>query len=190
MNTDHKPLLNMLEKISSIKGIKKVFATSGIRADLAVHDKVNGKKYIEAIAKNHVSGQLKMAPESADEKVLKAMKKPNNKSFLEFCKVYKEYSRKFNKNQFISCYFIAAHPGESEKEALNTHNFIEKYLDFSPEQVQIFTPTPSTWATCAYYTGLDEEGNSIYTEKQLNKKEKYKEIIMGKNKTSKAYKKK
>lgn len=190
MNTDHKPLLNLFEKISSIKGIKKVFAASGIRADLAVHDKINGKKYIEEIVKNHVSGQLKMAPESADEKVLKAMKKPDNKSFLEFCRVYKEYSIKYNKNQFISCYFMAAHPGESEKEALNTHTFIEKYLDFSPEQVQIFTPTPSTWAACAYYTGLDEDGNNIYVEKQLNKKEKYKEIIMGKNKNSKSYKKK
>ena len=131
-----------------------------------------------------------MAPESADEKVLNAMKKPDNQSFLEFCSIYKEYCKKYKKNQFISCYFIAAHPGESEKEAVNTHKFIEKYLDFSPEQVQIFTPTPSTWATCAYYTGLDENGNKIYIEKQLNKKEKYKEIIMGKSKNSKNNKKK
>lgn len=181
MNIDHKPILNLLEKVGSIKGVKKVFATSGIRADLAVNDKLNGQNYIAEIAKNHVSGQLKMAPESADSKVLKAMKKPDNKSFLEFCRIYKEYSKKFHKNQFISCYFIAAHPGENEKEAQNTHNFIEKYLDFSPEQVQIFTPTPSTWATCAYYTGLDEEGNKIYVEKQLSKKEKYKSIIMGKS---------
>lgn len=181
MNIDHKPILNLLEKVGSIKGVKKVFATSGIRADLAVNDKLNGQNYIAEIAKNHVSGQLKMAPESADSKVLKAMKKPDNKSFLEFCRIYKEYSKKFHKNQFISCYFIAAHPGENEKEAQNTHNFIEKYLDFSPEQVQIFTPTPSTWATCAYYTGLDEDGNKIYVEKQLSKKEKYKSIIMGKS---------
>ena len=181
MNIDHKPILNLLEKVESIKGVKKVFATSGIRADLAINDKLNGQNYIAEIAKNHVSGQLKMAPESADSKVLKAMKKPDNKSFLEFCRIYKEYSKKFHKNQFISCYFIAAHPGENEKEAQNTHNFIEKYLDFSPEQVQIFTPTPSTWATCAYYTGLDEDGNKIYVEKQLSKKEKYKSIIMGKS---------
>lgn len=190
MNVDHKPLLVLLENISSIKGIQKVFAASGIRADLVSYDNLYGKKYIEQIAKNHVSGQLKMAPESADNKVLKAMKKPDNKSFLEFCGIYKEYSKKFHKNQFISCYFIAAHPGESEKEAVNTHNFIEKYLNFSPEQVQIFTPTPSTWATCIYYTGLDECGNSIYVEKSVSKKEKYKEIIMGKNKMHKNYNKK
>ncbi len=190
MNTDHKPLIAMLEQISHIKGIKKIFATSGIRADLVINDKINGKKYIEDLVKKHVSGQLKMAPESADNQVLKAMKKPNNKSFLDFCNIYKEYSKKFNKNQFITCYFIAAHPGESEKEAVNTHNFIKKYLDFSPEQVQIFTPTPSTWATCAYYTGIDEDGNNIYIEKKLNHKEKYKEIIMGKNKKNKHYKNK
>lgn len=185
MNTNHEPLLNMLEKVSSIKGVKKIFATSGIRADLAVNDKENGKKYISEITKKYVSGQLKMAPESADAKVLKSMKKPDNKSFLEFCSLYKEYSKKYNKNQFISCYFIAAHPAESEKEAHNTRKFIEKYLDFNPEQVQIFTPTPSTWATCAYYTGLDEDGNQIYVEKSLNKKEKYKSIIMGNNSFSK-----
>ena len=181
MNTNHAPLLNMLENIRNIKGVKNLFATSGIRADLAVNDKENGKRYISEIAKNYVSGQLKMAPESADLKVLKAMKKPDNSSFLEFCSLYKNYSKKYNKNQYISCYFIAAHPAESEKEAYNTRKFIEKNLDFNPEQVQIFTPTPSTWATCAYYTGLDEDGNNIYVEKSLSKKEKYKSIIMGNN---------
>lgn len=181
MNTDHAPLLNMLENIRNIKGVKNLFATSGIRADLAVNDKENGKRYISEIAKNYVSGQLKMAPESADLKVLKAMKKPDNSSFLEFCSLYKDYSKKYNKNQYISCYFIAAHPAESEKEAYSTRKFIEKNLDFNPEQVQIFTPTPSTWATCAYYTGLDEDGNNIYVEKSLSKKEKYKSIIMGSN---------
>lgn len=191
MNTDHAPLLNMLENIRNIKGVKNLFATSGIRADLAVNDKENGKRYISEIAKNYVSGQLKMAPESADLKVLKAMKKPDNSSFLEFCSLYKNYSKKYNKNQYISCYFIAAHPAESEKEAYNTRKFIEKNLDFNPEQVQIFTPTPSTWATCAYYTGLDEDGNNIYVEKSLSKKEKYKSIIMGNNKVNhKNYKKK
>ena len=181
MNTNHAPLLNMLENIGNIKGVKNLFATSGIRADLAVNDKENGKRYISEIAKNYVSGQLKMAPESADLKVLKAMKKPDNSSFLEFCSLYKDYSKKYNKNQYISCYFIAAHPAESEKEAYSTRKFIEKNLDFNPEQVQIFTPTPSTWTTCAYYTGLDEDGNNIYVEKSLSKKEKYKSIIMGNN---------
>ena len=194
MNTNHAPLLNMLESIKNIKGVKNLFATSGIRADLAVKDKENGKRYISEIAKNYVSGQLKMAPESADLKVLKAMKKPDNSSFLEFCSLYKNYSKKYNKNQYISCYFIAAHPAESEKEAYNTRKFIEKNLDFNPEQVQIFTPTPSTWATCAYYTGLDEDGNNIYVEKSLSKKEKYKSIIMGSNNNHKVnhknYKKK
>ena len=180
MDIDHAPLIKLLEKVSSIKGVKKVFATSGIRADLAVNDNKNGRKYISKIAENHVSGQLKMAPESADMKVLKAMKKPDNNSFLSFCGIYKDFSKKYGKNQFISCYFIAAHPGENKKEAESTHKFIEEYLDFSPEQVQIFTPTPSTWATCAYYTGLDEAGESIYVEKSSHKKEEFKEIIMGK----------
>ena len=33
--------------------------------------------------------------------------------------------------------------------------FAERELNLRPEQVQIFTPTPLTAATCMYYTELD-----------------------------------
>ena len=78
----------------------------------------------------------------------------------------------------MTCYFMAAHPGETEKEAEVTRAFIKKNLKFSPEQVQIFTPTPSTWATCAYHTEIDEEGFPVFSEKRLRFKERLKEIIM------------
>lgn len=180
MDTSHKPLLEMLERVRNKAGIKKVFATSGIRSDLVIDDKENGRNYVKTISKYHVSGQLKMAPESADRDVLAAMKKPTLEDFVSFCDMYKEESKKLGKNQYITCYFIAGHPGENRKEAENTHKFIEEYLDFSPEQVQVFTPTPSTWATCSFYTGLDEDGNPIYVEKLPSKKEEFKSIIMGK----------
>lgn len=182
MDINHKYLLDLFKVVEKNPHIKKLFTASGIRADLAVNDKENGDNYIKRIAERHVSGQLKMAPESADVKVLNAMKKPDNDDFLNFCSTYKKYSRLAGRNQYISCYFISAHPGESRREALNTSKFIQQYLDFSPEQVQIFTPTPSTWSTCAYYTGLDEEGNEIYVEKKSSLKEEYKQIIMGRHK--------
>ena len=180
MNTSHKPLIDMLSTVSNIKGVKKVFASSGVRPDLVISDKNYGRQYTHLICKNHVSGQLKLAPESGDNSVLAAMKKTDNSSFILFCEMYKKESKNLCKNQFISCYFMAAHPGENKQKAESTKAFIDKYLDFSPEQVQIFTPTPSTWASCAYYTGLDEDGNDLYVEKLSSKKLEYKQIIMNK----------
>lgn len=177
MDISHKPLLDLLGKAGKVRGVKKIFASSGIRADIAMSDKSFGVQYVKTVAENHVSGQLKLAPETGDEGVLKIMKKPSNRFLVEFLKLYKDESRKAGKNQFVSCYFIAAHPGAGETEEKRTREFIEKYLDFIPEQVQIFTPTPSTWATCIYYTGTGKDGKKIFSEKNPSKKEKQKEIL-------------
>lgn len=176
----HEPLLKLLETVRRKPGIRKVFAASGVRPDLVTADSRFGETYIRALAQHHVSGQLKLAPESGSAAVLDQMKKPRSDSFLRFCALYRRACRKANKNQFISCYFMAAHPGETQKEAGETRRFIRRELDFHPEQVQIFTPTPSTWATCAYYTGLDEEGQPVSVEKRLSQKERFKSLITGK----------
>lgn len=177
MDISHIHLLDLLGKASKVHGVRKIFASSGIRADIVMEDKAFGMEYIKTVAEKHVSGQLKLAPETGDEMVLKVMKKPSNKSLVEFMQLYKDASKRANKNQFVSCYFIAAHPGSGEVEAKRTREFIEKYLDFIPEQVQIFTPTPSTWATCIYHTGIDGEGKKIFSEKNPSKKDKQKEIL-------------
>lgn len=178
MNLSHKPLIDLLNKASKIKGVKKVFASSGIRCDIVYADKNYGEEYIKTIAYNHVSGQLKLAPESDDKTTLEQMKKPDNLSMIDFIKKYKEYSKKAGKNQFVTCYFMAAHPGSTNKSMENSKLFAEKYLSALPEQVQIFTPTPSTWSTCAYYTGLDENLNKVFCEKSIKGKEIQKNILL------------
>ncbi|HUS50328.1 MAG TPA: DUF3362 domain-containing protein, partial [Candidatus Paceibacterota bacterium] len=41
-------------------------------------------------------------------------------------------------------------------------------LKLNPEQVQIFTPTPSTYSTLMYYTERDPfTGKAIYVEKNF-----------------------
>lgn len=177
MNVSHEGLLEVLAKVRDVRGVKKVFASSGIRADLVAADKIFGEKYIRTVAENYVSGQLKLAPETGDEKTLKLMRKPSNKAFLWFLRSYKKFSAAAGKNQFVSCYFIAAHPGGGEEAEKNTRKFIEQNLDFIPEQVQIFTPTPSTWSTCMYWTGLDRDGKKIFIEKAPSKKEKRKKAL-------------
>ena len=59
-------------------------------------------------------------------------------------------------------------------------NFASSELRVSPEQVQIFTPTPSTYSTLMYYTEVDPfSGKKIFVEKDINKKYKQKQILTG-----------
>ena len=48
-----------------------------------------------------------------------------------------------------------------------------------PEQVQIFTPTPSTYSTLMYYLEEDfQNPQEIFVEKNLNKMKRQKEEIV------------
>ena len=78
------------------------------------------------------------------------------------------------------------HPGCSVYDTEDLLLFINHNLKFRPEQVQIFTPTPSTNATLMYYTEQDLNGNDIFVEKDRNARMKQKlTITQGTNKTSK-----
>jgi radical SAM superfamily enzyme YgiQ (UPF0313 family) len=56
---------------------------------------------------------------------------------------------------------------------------VSKELRMTPEQIQVFTPTPSTLATAMYYTELDGPyGNPIFVEKDLYLKRKQMDIIL------------
>ncbi len=182
---NHKKQINLLEKIRNIDGVKKVFIASGIRPDLISEDKKHGKKYIETICEHHVSGQLKLAPEHTEKNVLKQMGKPNLKSTLEFKKHFDKTSSKLNKKQFLTYYLIAAHPGCSLSDMEKMKGTIGRELRISPEQVQIFTPTPGTWASVMYHTGKDPfSGEEIFIEKGHSGKVKQKEVLIPKNRHS------
>jgi len=76
---------------------------------------------------------------------------------------------------------IAAHPGCTEKDMKDLKDFANKDLKLNPEQVQVFTPTPSTYSTLMYYTELDPWTlKPIFVEKDLNKKQKQKDIVTNK----------
>ncbi|MGA2143084.1 MAG: DUF3362 domain-containing protein, partial [Brevinematales bacterium] len=83
------------------------------------------------------------------------------------------------KKQFLTYYFIAAHPGCADGEMRSLDRAVSKSLGINPEQVQIFTPTPSTYSSLMYYTGKDPfTGQSIFVEKDTNKKERQKAAIV------------
>ena len=57
-------------------------------------------------------------------------------------------------------------------------DFTMKELKLNPEQVQVFTPTPSTYSTLMYYTEINPFTNKkIFVEKDLKKKEKQKDRL-------------
>ena len=164
-----------------IKGINHVFTASGIRHDLVFSDKRGGDAYITQVAGHHVSGQLKLAPEHTEHRILELMGKPGSKHLLDFKKKFDAYSKKAGKKQFLTYYFIAAHPGCSERDMKKLKAFTREKLNLNPEQVQIFTPTPSTYSSLMYYTGRNPfTGGVIFVEKNGKRKSRQKEILIDK----------
>ncbi len=177
---DHQPQINLLRKLRRIPGIRKVFVASGIRYDLLLEDKAVGDTYLQEVVNHHVSGQMKVAPEHVDERVLRLMGKPGADSLLAFKQRFEQLTRAAGKPQFLTYYLIAAHPGCSEADMEKVKRFAAQRLQIQPEQVQIFTPTPSTYSTLMYYTELDPfTGEKLMVEKDLRRKTRQKEIVTG-----------
>ena len=182
LKPNHKRQIDLLKKLRSIEGIKKIFIASGIRYDLILDDHAYGDKYLEEIVAYHVSGQMKIAPEHTEDKVLSLMGKQGKDYLKEFKNRFYKLNKKLDKKQFLTYYLIAAHPGCNEKDMLDLKIFASEELKISPEQVQIFTPTPSTYSTLMYYTEINPFTNKkIFVEKDNGKKEKQKTIIIPKD---------
>lgn len=180
----HKPQIKLLQRIRNIPGVKKVFIGSGIRTDLMIADRKQGSKYLKEVVKHHTSGQLKIAPEHTEPKVLAAMGKPGRNSLMQFKKKFDDLTRSIGKKQFLTYYFIAAHPGCTETDMEKLKSFVSRELCLNPEQVQIYTPTPSTYSSLMYYTGMDPfTMKNIFVEKKLSHKEKQKNILLLKEKS-------
>lgn len=182
LRPDHRPQLELLRKVREVPGVRHVFVASGIRPDLIAADRACGDEYIATLAKHHVSGQLKLAPEHVVTKVLACMGKPDVGDLLAFKRKFDAASRRLGRKQFLTYYFIAAHPGCTENDMRELKRFAERELNLRPEQVQIFTPTPLTAATCMYYTGLDPAtGQPVYVARGLGEKQRQKDLLTGGN---------
>jgi ABC-type transporter MlaC component len=58
------------------------------------------------------------------------------------------------------------------------HEYATEILHLHPEQVQVFTPTPSTYASLMYYTEKDPfSGQKLFVEKNPNRKSRQKDIV-------------
>src|SRR5215831_18611046 len=166
LNTDHAPLVKLYRKARALPGIKKVLVASGVRYDLAA----TSKEYVRELATHHVGGYLKIAPEHTEEGPLSKMQKPGIGSYEKFKQLFNDASEKAGKKQYLIPYFIASHPGTTDRDMLNLALWLKRN-GFRADQVQNFLPSPMATATAMYHSGrnplrkLRREGGDVITPK-------------------------
>jgi uncharacterized radical SAM protein YgiQ len=171
--TDHAPLVSLLKKVRSEPGIKRVFVASGIRYDLAMRS----PEFIDDLARHHTGGQLSVAPEHTDPKVLDKMKKPPVEHYERFAQAFCQASDEAGKEQYLVPYFITGHPGSTLKDTIALALWL-KERKMRPRQVQDFIPTPMAIATAMYHTGLDPlTGEPVYVARDLREKRMMKALL-------------
>lgn len=181
LKVNHHKQLEMLKKVRTVTGIKKVFAASGIRYDLLLADRQYGEQYLKELVQHHISGQMKVAPEHTQAEVLNKMGKPGISGLLRFKELFDRMNKKFGKEQFLTYYLIAAHPGCTRSDMQKLRQFTRDNLKMNPEQVQIFLPAPSTYSSLMYCTGLDPfTKKPLFVEKDPKNKEQQKNIAVAK----------
>lgn len=152
LEVSHKEYLDILKELRVIPKIKKVFIRSGLRYDYIMADKDD--TFFRELVKNHVSGQLKVAPEHCSTAVLDKMGKPHIQAYTAFMKKFYDITKKAGKEQYLVPYLMSSHPGSTLNDAIELALYL-KHNHIRPEQVQDFYPTPGTISTCMFYTGLD-----------------------------------
>ncbi|RKZ14128.1 YgiQ family radical SAM protein, partial [bacterium] len=181
LRTDHGPLIELYRRARAVKGVKKVMIASGLRYDLAV----TSPDYVRELVTHHVGGYLKVAPEHTEEGPLTKMMKPGVGSFEKFRTMFEKFSHQAGKKQYLIPYFIAAHPGTTDKDMLNLALWLKKN-GFKPDQVQTFMPTPMAVATAMYHSERDplrkvvrqaRPGDTVVTHKRRKQRDLHKAFL-------------
>ena len=164
LDSDHNDYLSLLRKLRALPKVKKVFVRSGLRYDHLMASQ-NYEEFLQELCNYHVSGQLKVAPEHVSSRVTKLMGKQGKDVYLKFMRAYKHANEIVGKEQYLVPYFMSSHPGAGLKEAIELAEFIRD-MNYHPEQVQDFIPTPGSLSTCMYYTEMNPlTGEKVYVEK-------------------------
>ena len=169
---DHSEYIELLEAIEALPKVKKVFIRSGIRFDYLLADPDDA--FFKKLVKDHVSGQLKVAPEHCSSPVLRCMGKPDFSVYRDFRKKYFELSEACGKEQYLVPYLMSSHPGSTLNDAINLALCLKRD-HYAPEQVQDYYPTPGTASTVMFYTGINPMDMkpvyvaTDYHEKQLQR---------------------
>ncbi len=175
LQVDHSDYVRLLRKLKKLPGVKKVFVRSGIRFDYVMADRDD--TFLKELCQDHISGQLRVAPEHISDQVLRAMGKPPHNIYQQFLDRYGRVNRLTGKKQYVVPYLMSSHPASTLKEAVELAEYIRD-LGYMPQQVQDFYPTPGTVSTCMYYTGLDPRTmKPVYVPKKPHEKAMQRALI-------------
>lgn len=179
MEVDHREYLHLLRRVRKLPGIKKVFIRSGLRYDYIMADKDD--TFFKELVEHHVSGQLKVAPEHVSPNVLKYMGKPAGKTYDEFRRKFFKITERLGKKQFIIPYLMSSHPGCKLEDAIMLAEYLRD-INYQPEQVQDFYPTPGTLSTTMFYTELDPlTMEEVYIPRSKEEKAMQRALLQFKN---------
>ena len=148
LNRDFAPLLDIYRSVRALPYIRHAFVGSGVRYDLL------NEEYGRELLTHHVSGRLKVAPEHMSPAVLKLMRKPDWNEYLRFRNFFLHVNEQNGTHMQLIPYFISSHPGCTDKDMAQLAQETKR-MNYRPEQVQDFTPTPMTLSTTMFYTGLN-----------------------------------
>lgn len=179
LDVDHSEYLELLKKVRKLPNIKKVFVRSGLRYDYIMADKDD--TFFKELIKNHVSGQLKVAPEHVSHKVLKHMGKPGGPTYGKFTDKFYKINENLGLKQYIIPYLMSSHPGSTLEAAIELAEYLRD-IRYQPEQVQDFYPTPGTLSTTMFYTGLDPMTmKELYVPKSKTEKAMQRALLQYRN---------
>lgn len=174
LQTDDRAALEMLKKVATVAGVKNITVSSGIRHDLLASQ----DGYFRELLAHHTGGLLKVAPEHLAKQVLSLMRKPDGTLFERFLCRFREENRRLGKRQGLVPYLMSGHPGCTLEDMVFLAKELKR-LGLRVEQVQEFTPTPGTAATCMYHTGINPEtGEKIHVARSDREKILQKGILL------------
>jgi len=174
LTVDDRRAAGLLRRARTVPGVNNVAVSSGVRYDLLEQQ----PGYLKELLAHHVGGLLKVAPEHLVDRVTDIMRKPGRKVFERFLALFRAESARLGRKQYIVPYLISGHPGSTLDDTVELAFALKRY-GLRVEQVQDFTPTPGTLATCIYHTGIDPfTGKGVYIPRSDREKILQKALLL------------
>jgi uncharacterized radical SAM protein YgiQ len=171
---DDRRAAELLKRVRRVQGVKKVAVSSGVRYDLLERQPV----YLRELLGHHVGGLLKVAPEHLVDRVTAIMRKPGRSAFDRFLALFRDESARLGKKQYLVPYLMSGHPGCTLDDMVELALALKR-SGLRVEQVQDFTPTPGTLATCMYHTGIDPfSGQAVHVPRSDREKMLQKALLL------------
>jgi uncharacterized radical SAM protein YgiQ len=171
---DDRRAAELLKRVRKVQGVKNVAVSSGVRYDLLERQPA----YLRELLSHHVGGLLKVAPEHLVDRVTAIMRKPGRKAFERFLALFRDESARLGKKQYLVPYLMSGHPGCTLDDMVELALALKR-SGLRVEQVQDFTPTPGTLATCMYHTGIDPfSGEAVYVPRSDREKILQKALLL------------